>query len=722
MIKTFLFALLTITFCCIGCTNIKVTVEPTRVVVATEIASKPTTTPTVTLTSTSTTAPTVFPTDTAVPTQSPTNTPTPLPSPIPLPATSFLNTDLVRSNDSFQIVNQMGGAVTAIAVQKNLAYLGIGSRLAVADVSDPTQPRIVSWSNILPKPAQQITIHDQLAFVALGDAGIWIFDISDPTTFVLLGHVQTTMPTNQFLLHDSLIYAIDPSSSPEPDQILSIVDISEPMNPIEINTFNLPSQATKLAIIEDYLYVSIYPYHANYENTLWVLDISDIRSPQFVTAVSELAGEDMIVFDKDLILTKIQSNWLTRIDLSDPLHPTEISLNLPSGFFGASTIHLNKNIIYVASTFSDAGYCAAGVSAFDMTDINNIHKLDGLGAGDCGIPKIAITNDQLYMGTNSGLSIIDISNPAKMVQLSKLSTTLPFDQLAIGADLFAMGRQGNGVRIFDFNLDDPTFPHLIGDYYADYLVNDFTANESQTYLATYWENIVTIDMADPNNIGETAVTASEFRAENNNNLIISNDRLYASQDGNLRIFDPITLEWIGGDKPGGEKYGKYGSFVVDNHTLWSWINTVEEKGLFAFDITDPNQFVQIGFLPIELETSNRRLFVNQGYIYILSLCDNYSSSICQNSTLRIIDASTPEDMKLITTLPFAATVRTMTIADDKLLLVGDDLWLVDNKNPLQPEIVNQFITPEDAKDAVILNDLVYVADGDGGLLILQIIE
>ncbi|MBX3055285.1 MAG: hypothetical protein KF770_02335 [Anaerolineae bacterium] len=616
-----------------------------------------------------------------------------------------------------EVVNQLGGAVTAVAVQDNLAYLGIGSRLAVADVSDPTQPQVISWSGILPDIVEQIILRDGLAYVALGESGLWVFDISNPTTLTLLGQVQTTTPARQFLLQDDLAYVIDSSSPREPGQILSVVDVVDPMKPLEISTFSLPSRATKLVMVDDYLYISIYPYHADYEDTLWVVDVSDADSLQLVTAVPELAGSDMISFDGGLMLPKAQTNWLTIINTDDPRHPTGTSLNSPSGFIGVKTIQLNENIIYVATTFSDAGSCAASVYAFDIADINNINELDGLGAVDCGIPQIAIANSYLYMATNSGLSIVDISNPASMILLGKLPTVLPVNQLAIGEDLYTIGRQGNGFKVFGFNLDDPANPHLVGEYEDDYLVNDFAVDGSHIYVATYWAGIAQIDMTDPTNPHETAVTNPEYHVENSNNLVLSAERLYASLNYNLGTFDPVTLEWIGGDTI--EGYGNYGSFVVDNHTLWTWVSTSEGDGLRAFDMTDPNQPIQIGFLPGESTSSNKELFVNQGYLYVLSDCDFRPENLCQGTALSIIDVTDPTAMRFVTTLTIADTIRTLSLYNNMVLLTGGDLWLMDVSDPTHPLITGSLQTPGNAQDAVMHDGLIYVADGAGGLLVLR---
>ena len=41
-----------------------------------------------------------------------------------------------------QLVEQIGGSTYAVAVQGNYAYVGVGPRLVILDISDPTHPHV----------------------------------------------------------------------------------------------------------------------------------------------------------------------------------------------------------------------------------------------------------------------------------------------------------------------------------------------------------------------------------------------------------------------------------------------------------------------------------------------------------------------------------------------------------------------------------------------------
>jgi hypothetical protein len=51
---------------------------------------------------------------------------------------------------SISVVGQLGGSVTSVAVQGTYAYIGLGARVAVIDVSNIGSPHLVGQSSLLP--------------------------------------------------------------------------------------------------------------------------------------------------------------------------------------------------------------------------------------------------------------------------------------------------------------------------------------------------------------------------------------------------------------------------------------------------------------------------------------------------------------------------------------------------------------------------------------------
>jgi hypothetical protein len=53
------------------------------------------------------------------------------------------------ANQSLQFVSQIGGLTDAVAVQGNYAYIGIGRRLGIVDISAPAAPALVGQTGLL---------------------------------------------------------------------------------------------------------------------------------------------------------------------------------------------------------------------------------------------------------------------------------------------------------------------------------------------------------------------------------------------------------------------------------------------------------------------------------------------------------------------------------------------------------------------------------------------
>ncbi|MCZ7666454.1 MAG: hypothetical protein M5U34_04115 [Chloroflexi bacterium] len=51
---------------------------------------------------------------------------------------------------TFKLLNQQGGAINSLAVVGQIAFVGVGPRLVIMDITNPTGPRILGQSNVLP--------------------------------------------------------------------------------------------------------------------------------------------------------------------------------------------------------------------------------------------------------------------------------------------------------------------------------------------------------------------------------------------------------------------------------------------------------------------------------------------------------------------------------------------------------------------------------------------
>ena len=81
---------------------------------------------------------------------------------------------------AYRMVGQVGGSTQAVAVQGQYAYVGVGLRLVVLDVTSPNTPTEVGATAPFAYFVEDIAVSGTRAYVAAGGAGLRVVDMSDP--------------------------------------------------------------------------------------------------------------------------------------------------------------------------------------------------------------------------------------------------------------------------------------------------------------------------------------------------------------------------------------------------------------------------------------------------------------------------------------------------------------------------------------------------------------
>lgn len=81
---------------------------------------------------------------------------------------------VVQDPCNIELISQIGGIVQAVALQGNLAYIGLGPHLVILDVSDPVSPNVVGQTGVLPGVVNGVAVAGPYAYVADGPSGFLI--------------------------------------------------------------------------------------------------------------------------------------------------------------------------------------------------------------------------------------------------------------------------------------------------------------------------------------------------------------------------------------------------------------------------------------------------------------------------------------------------------------------------------------------------------------------
>jgi hypothetical protein len=153
-----------------------------------------------------------------------TATPTPTPSPLeltqaaelaltPSPTTIPTSTPPTPSQpDYLTLIGQIGGYTGAVAVQGNLAFLGVGPRLLVFDVSNPTQPQAVGQSAVLSDVIQALAILNGHVFIVTDDNLLHILNISDTSNPQVINSFESENARNYWSESMALIVMEGPTN------------------------------------------------------------------------------------------------------------------------------------------------------------------------------------------------------------------------------------------------------------------------------------------------------------------------------------------------------------------------------------------------------------------------------------------------------------------------------------------------------------------------------
>jgi hypothetical protein len=105
------------------------------------------------------------------------------------------------------LVSSINAGNEGVFIAGNYAYVA-GPIFKVVDISDPLNPFQVS-SFTLPSQAYDVVVSNSYAFLAVGSAGIMIFDITNPYLPIVVGNYDTSGEAKGIAVHGTSIYVAD---------------------------------------------------------------------------------------------------------------------------------------------------------------------------------------------------------------------------------------------------------------------------------------------------------------------------------------------------------------------------------------------------------------------------------------------------------------------------------------------------------------------------------
>jgi hypothetical protein len=428
-------------------------------------------------------------------------------------------------------------------------------------------------------------------------------------------------------------------------------------------------------------------------------------------------------------------NRLQGVDISKPEVP------LPLGQSEALPEAIRS--VAIAGDFVYAAAGLSGLAIFDASDPLQPERIATIKT-PWATNGLALDGDLAFLAEGvHGLRIFDISRPDAARQIGRIDT--PGDALAVALDrrddltdgpglLAYVADWGSGVRIID--VDDPTQPRELAWIDTSGVAAGVSAAGDRLVIADREEGLVVVDVKDPSHPRLRATLALPGTPER---VALSGDRAFvAAQDGGaieIDLLDPDRPRQIGALESAtvvmdvtaterGVYFADVGTLVapaVDSRAdLWARMHVwgVEGAPKVAAGLAGMHLVARADAGMREIGMYFSPSLIEGGDLLqeaaIMYLADGLAGVL-------VVDVADPAAPTLIGSLDLPGATHDLKIMGDRAIVAAGDAGVVflDLTDPRDPRAIATVDTPGEALGIALYDGLIYVADGPGGLRVID---
>ena len=583
-----------------------------------------------------------------------------------------------------------------VAIDKHFAYVASGENgLRIFDITDPNLPLEISHVNTL-NQAHTVSVSNNYAYVIVGKNEILVVDSNNPASPEVIGMFNTLVDAKHMTIAGDFAYVSD-------DKTLRVLDISNPRLPVETGSATIGTSVKSVTVTGNIAYLLTSYFGAR------IIDISNPEEPVEIENHPDAQFWKEVVIDGHSAYVLAKGSNFKIYDISKPESPILLS-RIPLA--GTKAIAFNNHYVYVGNS--------TGVTIFDVQNIQTPIRLFHLNiASPYFISSITPYHDVAYIGGNKGgLQILDMTT----INIPEIagSIEMPGDALGIEIvdDTAYVADAGNGLQIIDIS-NAPTL-ELIDTIEIESDITDVFTKGGLAFITTK-DNVLIFDISHR----RKPKMLSKINIDNVQDIAIKAPYAYVVSYFDVKVVDirnPGTPKIIGTVEMNG--YGQLRTAAIADN--YAYIIGTELKGETGEDNFYNLQVIDISnpFAPIEVASMGQwsgpvsDIVINGNYAYIPD-SDRY---------LQIIDISNPLEPSLVNRTKTPDTPERITIADGLVYVLGNSftgysgLSAFEISNPLAPVLVGSFTTTTNGtfrsnKDATISGQFAYVVN-DQGLSVL----
>lgn len=333
-------------------------------------------------------------------------------------------------------VGHWGGCSTDIRIAGDRAYLAVGPRVVVLDVSSPGEPIFLGESEPLTDVIMALDIEGCYVYAATHDDGLHILEVSDPARIVHMGSdtpgvdcwgIEVVGDYAYIGIHDEILYTYD---------------VCDPWHPVLVDADETTSYIDEVMLFDSYLYVPTW-------ESVDIFDLSTPSNPSRITVIPT-DGFDIAV-EKGVLYAA--SGWpdLEVWDVHDPYHPMRIT-TFNSDEVQCYEIAISGGYLY--------GAAFQRIYILDVRDSWNPQYLNWI-AVDPWVHELLINDNTLYaVNWYNGLATFDISTPETPVATGIYEKAAHGEIVGVHNDHAYLSGYRREIQIMD--IGEPANPRRIG--------------------------------------------------------------------------------------------------------------------------------------------------------------------------------------------------------------------------------------------------------------------
>lgn len=586
---------------------------------------------------------------------------------------------------NLEYVGHTGGEVNSVTLQGNYAYVGEGPNLAILDISMPGSVALVSRSFLFPSWVGGIVVSGGLAYIANGESGLRILNVSDPAAPIEVSSIDTQTPAAGVALMGNYAYVVDLT-----DVLLGgglrVIDVTVPGDPVEVGFLDTEFTAD-VALSGTYAYVVRGMYRS-----MLVVDISDPSNPVEVGSYDPSALSTSIAIVGDYAYLATSGSGMRILDISDPTDPTEIGSFTSSG--SVRDIAVQGSFAFLAEDNVPSGLRIVDVSDPTNPTEAGFHTMPAWASG------VGVSGNYAYVAAGtSGLRVVDVSDPSSLTETDFYDIPNWVAGVSVVGDYAYLTSPSDDMPIIQ--VITPTLPLQVGLFDTETTIRDVAVQGNYAYVGAdgVSPGLHVVDVSDPANPSEVGYLAT---TSGTSGVAVEGNYAYLAS-GDLRVVDitdptaPIEVGFLAVSMNDVTVFGGF-----------AYLARYPFDGIGIVDVSDPTQPVDVGDLGAY---SLSAPVVVGGFAYVAS----------GGAGLSVVDVTDPVSPTVVGTYDTPGDAVDLAVEDIYAYIADGQsgLRMIDISDPANPVEIAYFDTPDNASGVSAVSGTIYVADQMAGLIILQ---